>query len=837
MPAEGRKSITSASFSGISFQVKNLSFLRMRKVFITSLFLIAVSFPGNASPQDSPSLRGKVTDSEGNALAGASVTIENTYLGTFTDISGDYSFSGIRKGTYMLTFSFVGYEQVTKEINVEGNSVADVALLSKPFITNEVVINATRAGEKAPMAYSTVSSEQLRKQNTAYDMPYLLSLTPSFVETSEAGNGVGYTGLRIRGTDGNRINVTLDGIPLNDAESQQVFWVDLPDIASSVDNIQVQRGAGTSTNGAGAFGATISLQTSSADGDPFAEVNSSAGSFNTFKNSVSAGTGLIKERFALQMRYSDVRSDGYIKRTGSDHRSAFISGLYRNEKSMLKANIILGEEHTGIGWWGVPKDSLVTDRRYNPAGEYTDENGVKRYYENESDNYFQDHYQLIYSRKITDNIILNTAFHYTKGKGYYEEYREDQPYEDYGLENVKAGDSLIYTTDMIRRKWMSNDFYGLTYSLRYRKERTEAVLGGGLNNYLGDHFGRIIWMGNSGMTPKDYQWYFNDSEKGEFSIYGKVNYSLSDRTNIFGDIQYRSVKYRLSGADDDLKDIGQKHNFGFFNPKAGIFHSITSNQDAWLSFSVANREPTRSDFKEASGDPGATPLPETLYDTELGYKLRNEKSSFSVNLYSMIYRDQLVPTGELSDVGYSIMTNVDRSYRLGAELTAALRPLQFMDWNVNVTLSRNKILNYVEHYTDYNTGDWSSEYKSKSLGTVDIAYSPSAIIANEFVFMPLKYLDLHLISKYVGKQYFDNTMNEERMINPYFVNNIRLDFSPEIKNTEKVELQLLVNNFLNTKYENNAYGGNWYEDGTEKTWAYYFPQAGINFMTRILLRF
>ncbi|HUX95120.1 MAG TPA: TonB-dependent receptor [Bacteroidales bacterium] len=808
----------------------------MGKVFITAL-LITVSLTGAASFQELPAIRGKVTDSEGNALAGASVTIENTYLGTFTDISGNYSFSGIRKGVYRLTFSFIGYDPLVKEINVEGSTVADVALVTRPYITDEVTINATRAGEKAPMAYSTVSSEQLKEQNTAYDMPYLLSLTPSFVETSEAGNGVGYTGLRIRGTDGNRINVTLDGIPLNDAESQQVFWVDLPDIASSVDNIQVQRGAGTSTNGAGAFGATISLQTTTADSEPFAEVSSSAGSFNTFKNSVSAGTGLLKNRFALQMRYSDVRSDGYVKRTGSDHRSAFISGLYRNDKSMLKANIILGEEHTGIGWWGVPKDSLATDRRYNPSGEYTDGNGVKRYYENESDNYSQDHYQLIYSRKLTEDLILNTAFHYTKGKGYYEEYREDQSYMDYGLASVQAGDSLLAETDMIRRKWLSNDFYGATYSLRYRKERMEAILGGGINTYLGDHFGRIIWMGTSGQTPKDYQWYFNDSRKGELSFYGKVNYSLSNKTNIFGDLQYRSVNYRLNGADDDLKDIGQKHTFRFFNPKAGIFHSITSNQDAWFSFSVANREPTRSDFKEASGDPAATPLPETLYDTELGYKLRNEKSSFSVNLYSMVYRDQLVPTGELSDVGYSIMTNVDKSYRLGTELVAAFRPAVFMGWNINMTLSRNKILNYIEYYTDYNTGDWSSEYKSKSLGTVDIAYSPSTIITSEFIFTLFKDLDLHLISKYVGKQYFDNTMNEERMINPYFVSNIRLDFSPEIKHTDNVEIQLLVNNLLNAKYENNAYGGNWYEDGTEKTWAYYFPQAGTNFMTRILVRF
>ena len=809
----------------------------MGRKFYMIIFLISIWIPEAEAFQDMSVIRGRVTDSEGKSLAGTSVTIENTFLGTHTDGEGNYVFSGLKPGEYTLTFSFIGYDQVTRVIRIDGNVVMDVSLTSKPFVTQEVMINATRAGDHSPLAYSSVSRELLKKQNTAYDMPYLLSLTPSFVETSEAGNGIGYTGLRIRGTDGNRINVTLDGIPLNDAESQQVFWVDLPDIASSVDNIQIQRGAGTSSNGAGAFGATISLQTTNPGNEPFADLSSSAGSFNTFKNTVSAGTGLLREKFALQMRYSDLKSDGYIKRTGSDHRSAFLSGLFRSKKSILKANIILGEEHTGIGWWGVPKDSLATDRRYNPAGEYTDETGIKHYYNDESDNYRQNHYHLIFSRSLGNYLILNTALHYTRGRGYYEEYREDQAFEDYGLAPVQTGDSLIAETDLIRRKWMSNDFYGLVYSLKYQKERLEAVFGGGMNFYSGDHYGRIIWMRNSGSVEKDYQWYFNDSGKGEISIYGKVNYLLSNNTTVFGDLQYRSVNYKLSGLDDDLKDIGQKHSFGFFNPKAGLFYSISNNQDAYLSFSVANREPTRSDFKEASGDPGATPKAETLYDSELGYKLRSERSSFAVNLYSMVYIDQLVPTGELSDVGYSIMTNVDRSYRIGMELSAGLRFSDFLSWNINATLSRNKILDYVEYYTDYNTSDWSSSYASRNLGTVDIAYSPSQILTSELTFKLLKQLDFHIISKYVGQQYFDNTMNPERRIDPYFVNNVRFDFSPRIRHTENVQIQLLVNNILNEIYENNAYGGNWYEDGIEKTWSYYFPQAGTNFMARISLKF
>lgn len=810
----------------------------MRKFYFFSVLIILLSTGTAEAFQEKNSIiKGKVSDTNGKSLPGAAVTIGNSFLGIFTNPDGSYLFKGLKDGNYTLRFSFMGYETAEKEINLQGELTLDIVLTAKPYLIDEVQISALRAGEHSPMAYSSIDKSFIKSQNTGQDMPYLLSLTPSLIETSEAGNGVGYTGLRIRGTDGNRINVTIDGIPLNDPESQQVFWVDLPDIASSVDNIQVQRGAGTSTNGAGAFGATISLQTSTPDNEPFADASATYGSFNTIKTMVSAGTGLLGGKFALQMRYSDIKSDGYIYRTGSSHKSMFISGILRNEKSSLRANVILGDEHTGIGWWGVPKEMLSIDRRYNPAGEFTDENGNLQYYDNESDNYKQDHFQLIYNRKMSNFLTLNTALHYTKGKGYYEEYREDQSFTDYGLPSFSIGDSILSSSDLIRRKWMSNDFYGLVASLKYRKDRVEASAGGGLNTYSGNHFGTIVWMQNAGGSGKDYKWYHNNAQKDEISIYGKVSYSLSDKTSIFGDLQYRYVGYAMLGEDDDLKDLGQSHNFSFFNPKGGLFYSISPNQDTYISFSVANREPTRSDFKEAAGDPSATPKPETLYDTEAGYKLRTGKSSVSLNLYGMIYRDQLVPTGQLSDVGYSIMTNVDKSYRLGIELSGATKISDYLNWNVNLTLSRNKILNFTEFYTDYNTTDWSSQYLSKNLGTVDIAYSPSVISTSDLTFNLTKWVDLHLISKYVGRQYFDNTMNAERTIDPYFVNNFRLDFSPVIKGVKNVDLQLLVNNIFNEKYENNAYGGNWYEDGAEKTWSYFFPQAGTNWLARIALRF
>jgi iron complex outermembrane receptor protein len=810
----------------------------MRNFFNVILMVFFIALPETATGQDNKyEIRGSVSDTAGNVLIGASITVENTFIGTHSGIDGRYLINGLRSGTCNIHFSYIGYEEQVQKVTVRENTELNVKLTQKPFIAGEVIVSATRAGERSPMAFTTIDREILKKQNTGQDLPFLLGMTPSLVETSEAGNGIGYTNLRIRGTDASRINVTVDGIPLNDAESQQVFWVDLPDLASSVENIQVQRGIGTSSNGAGAFGATISIESRNPENEPFAQADISAGSFSTMKKMVAAGTGLLADKFALQMRFSQLNSDGYIERTGSDHRSAFISGVFRSTNSHFKLNIILGEEHTGIGWWGVPKEMLAVNRRYNPAGEYTDETGAVKYYDNETDNYWQNHYQLIYTLKLNNNLSLNTALHYTAGKGYYEEYKEDKTLADYRLPNVTIGDTTVSVSDLITRKWLSNDFYGFIYSLKYKKERFEITFGGGANYYDGDHFGKIIWMQHPGRVEKDYRWYLNSGAKGEISLYGKADYSITDKISLFGDLQYRFIDYIMTGLDDDFKDLLQTHNYGFFNPKAGIFFSPAPNQDAFLSFSVANREPTRADFKEAAGDTDATPRPETLYDIETGYKLRGDKYSLSANLYGMIYKDQLVPTGELSSTGYSITTNVPKSYRTGIEISTGLKPVKFLQWDLGVTLSRNKIQDFIEYYTDYNTSNWSSEYKSKSLGSVDIAYSPSIIGSSDLCFGPIRNMEMHFISKYVGKQYFDNTMSPERMLDPYFVNNLRIDFEPKIRVIKNAEFQLLINNIFNNQYESNAYGGNWYEDGVEKTWSYFFPQAGTNLIFRIGLTF
>jgi iron complex outermembrane recepter protein len=782
-------------------------------------------------------ITGKVTDENGNPLAGASVLIINSFLGTYANGDGTFYLKTSKEGRYTLECSFLGFKVARQEIELKTRISVNFTLIPKEIMTEEVIVSATRAGNKTPVTFTNIGHELIKSSNNGQDMPFLIGLTPSLVETSETGTGIGYTGLRIRGTDGSRINVTLDGIPLNDAESQQVFWVDLPDLASSVDNIQVQRGVGTSSNGSGAFGASINIETKSPDNLPFAEISSTIGSFGTYKNTVSAGTGLLTGKFAFQMRLSDLKSDGYIERTGVNNRSAYLSGLFISGRSRLKANLILGEEHTGISWWGVPKEMLSINRKYNPAGEYTDESGNIQYYGNESDNYKQNHFQLIYSLNINKNLFLHSAFHYTFGKGYYEEYREDQILSDYGLSPFYSGSITIFSTDLIRQKWMSNDFYGLVYSLDYKRDKFEAKLGGGLNSYLGDNYGKIIWMRYSGSTEKDYQWYLNHSVKSEINLYGKVNYKISEKINAFGDLNYRYIFYSLKGPDDDLRVLSEEHNFNFFNPKAGLFYTISTNQDAYFAVATANKEPTRSDYKEASGDNEATPRPEVLYDLEAGYNLRKDRAALGINLFGMLYKDQLVPTGELSNVGYPIMTNVERSYRMGIEISGGLKPCRLINWNINMTLSTNRILDFTEYYTDHNTSDDSYNYKSLTLGKVDLAYSPSLITSSDLALNLSEKINLHLVTKYVGKQYFDNTMSKDRMLDPYLVNNLRIDFRIPVPKINSVDLQLYINNLLNNMYESNAYGGNWYEDGKENSWSYFFPQAGINFLVKLSLRF
>ncbi|HUS85661.1 MAG TPA: TonB-dependent receptor [Bacteroidales bacterium] len=784
------------------------------------------------------SISGSVGDESGNPLSGATIILEGTYLGTSSGLNGTFILRKIPEGIYNLKVSYLGYATVVKEIELWSDVTLDITLTPTSIVADEIIVKGVRASSETPVAFTELNSELIRKLNTGQDIPYLLSRVPSLVETSEAGTGIGYTNFRIRGTDPSRINVTIDGIPLNDAESQQVFWVDMPDLAGSVDDIQVQRGVGTSTNGAAAFGASVNLKTVNPSEEAYAEVSTSYGSFNTFKGSLKAGTGLLKEKFVMDIRISGLMSDGYIQRSGSSHRSLFMTSAYKLTKGRLKVNFIHGEEVTGISWWGVPADSLAANRTYNPAGKYVNSFGLLEHYHSQEDNYTQTHFQLIYNWQFNKNLYLNIAAHFTRGLGYYEQYREDDDLSDYGLSSwVYAGLIEIKSTDLVRRKWMFNYFGGMVYNLHYNKNRLEADLGGGFNRYLGDHFGRIIWMRHAGTTEKDFLWHTNGALKDDFNIFGKINFQMTEKLNLFTDLQYRYIYYSMNGDDDDLRELNLNKKYHFINPKAGLFYRFSARHEAYTSFSVANREPTRANFKDAAGDPAAMPRPECLLDLESGYRYKSALSNLGINLYYMIYKDQLVPTGELSNVGYPIMTNVEKSHRAGIELLAGIKPFRMLEWNASLTLSKNKIRDHTEYYTDYENFTGELFYLSKFLGDVDIAYSPSVIASNEFSVYPARNLAIHIISKYVGKQYFDNTASDLRKIDPYLVSNLRLDYSFSLKMIERIDLQLQVNNLLNNMYLSNGYGGYWYEDGEEHNWAYYFPQAGINYITRLTIRF
>jgi iron complex outermembrane receptor protein len=791
-------------------------------------------------------LKGVVT-ADGEPLPGASVVIENTFYGVSAKSDGSFEFRNLKTGEYTLKASFVGFE--TQEISVKVPTEQSVTFeLAPTFImTGEVLVSATRAKDKTPVAYTNISGEEIASRNMGQDIPYLLQLTPSFVATSDAGAGVGYTNFRIRGTDLNRINVTVNGIPLNDAESHGTWFVDQPDLASSLENVQIQRGVGTSTNGAAAFGATINLQTNTLNKDPYAEYKTAAGSFETYKNTVSAGTGLIDGKFTLDARLSKVTSDGFIDRAFSDLKSFFVSGGYYSGNTVLKANVFSGIETTYQSWNGVPSVRLNNDlegmQRYEDHWLYThdqtqeminsDSRTYNLYtYENQVDYYQQDHYQLHFSHKFSSALNLNASGFYIRGKGYYENFKEDEDLEDYQIPVIQIGEETVESTDLINRKWLDNHFYGLTFSLNYKKRKSDFTLGGGWNTYDGDHYGNVIWAQFLGDTGYNHEWYRNNGLKKDFNLFAKYNYHVAEKLNLFADVQYRRIDYSIDGIDDDLRNITQEHEFNFFNPKLGIFYKPAENQNLYLSFATANREPNRSAYidNRLEAEP---PVYETLYDWELGYEFESSRFSGSVNFYLMNYNDQLVLTGEINDVGNPIMTNVDNSYRRGVELQTGIVITRNLQWRANATFSQNKIENFTEHVDNWDTG----EQEVFSLGTTDIAFSPNMIANSQLVYEPVKNLNFAFISSHVGKQFIDNTSSDDRSLDAYFVNNLKVDYSFPTKLFKEVALHLMVNNLFNEEYESNAWVYSYILGGERYKMDGYFPQAGRHFMAGIDFKF
>lgn len=796
-------------------------------------------------------LSGSVRDAQTKrALPGATLVISNLneLELAITDPFGRYAFPNLPAGNYTLKVTFLGYGEKSERISVTSATTHDVLLDEKAILTDEVVVNATRANEKTPTTFSTVDKEQIQKQNFGQDLPFLLNWTPSVVTTSDAGTGVGYTGVRIRGSDATRVNVTINGIPYNDSESMGTFWVNIPDIASSTQSVQIQRGVGTSTNGASAFGATVNVQTNKRNDVPYAEVTNAYGSFNTRRHSLNVGTGLLNDRWVFDGRISRISSDGFIDRAFADLKSYYFAGGYYGRNTILKAIVFGGSERTYQSWYGVPESRLKNDTEaMNTTAINEGWNDIQTanllasksrtfnpyLYENQVDDYKQDHYQFHFSQNIVENVNLNAALHYTPGQGFYEEYRYANDFEDYGLSPVTIGDSLIESSDLIRRRWLDNDFYGFTYSLQVDRKKWELVLGGGLNRYEGDHFGQIIWS-QVAVVPQGYRYYFSTGEKTDFNTYLKVNIELTSQLNGFADLQIRRLNYTAGGTDNRQSNFVIDQQYTFFNPKLGLTYTASDRNQLYASYSVANREPVRDDFVD---NPGKTPKHETLRNVEAGWRNSGDAHRLQINYYLMDYKNQLVLTGEINDVGASVRTNVDKSYRMGVEVDGLIKLSQKLTWSANLSLSRNKIIEFKEVLYDY--GENFDEYNvvENTYNGTDISFSPSVIFGSNLSFAAFRNFEVALLSKFVGRQYLDNTTNEKRSLDPYFVNDVRFTYAWRPEFLREVNFSLLVNNALNELYESNGYTWGYLAGPTAYRENYYFPQAGTNVMGMVSIKF
>ena len=699
------------------------------------------------------------------------------------------------------------------------NNLKNLDSLTSILNLEEVTVSAIKAKNDTPVSFVNLSKESIEKTNLAQDIPILLKNTPSVVTHSDAGAGIGYSSIRIRGSDQTRVNVTINGIPYNDSESMQVYWVDLPDFASSIENIQIQRGVGTSTNGPGAFGGSINIQTNSASESPFFEINNTIGSFGTIKNSVGFSTGFI-DKFELSGRVSRIKSDGYIDRSASNLRSYFLQGVYRDENTLIKVLNFAGHEITDQAWYGVDSSTLETNRKYNMAGEYYDEFGNTLYYEDQVDNYKQNHLQIHWNQIYQNGWNSNFGVHFTNGKGFFENY------------NLGYGSS-----DYIDRRWLDNDFYGILYSLNNQTEAFNVNIGGSLNKYNGLHYGEYLWYDQINSTVNQYdfkeKFYEDFGDKGEFNIYAKIDYYITDKLTLYGDLQYRNIKYEagisanstLTGyIEDGFENLDK--SFNFFNPKFGLFYNLNDNNNLFFSFARAHREPTRTDY--ANGNPNE----EKLDDFELGWKLNSNNLALSLNAFYMIYEDQLVLTGQRDINGYEIRRNIGESYRVGIEFDSSIKLNNKLNIETNFSLSENKNKDF------YSTFDGNL----KNFGNTDLAYSPNLIVNNILNFNPNKKVLISLRSKYVGEQFFAQTNSPISKLESFFINDINFVHDIDLPNlSDDIKFKVLVNNLFDYKY--SAYGGYYsydiQEDDQIKTYegTYYYPQSGINILVGLDVKF
>lgn len=806
-------------------------------------------------------IHGTVKDPSGKPLNGVKIQLDRSYAVTSSSGDGNFVLSDLKNATYTFSASFFGYETQQISVLVDRQRVEQTIILLPSALTlEEMQVSAIRANEKTPTTYTNLNTKQIENTNFGQDIPYLLESTPSTVVTSDAGAGVGYTGIRIRGVDPTRTNVTVNGIPLNDSESHGVFWVNMPDFASSTDNIQVQRGVGTSSNGAAAFGSSINIKTDNIEKEAYAELDNAVGSFATMRNTLKIGTGLLNNKFVVDARLSRIVSDGYIDRASSNLQSYYLSGAWIGKKSVLKAIAFSGKERTFQAWNGIPEAKLngdndaLTDHfyaNYFPGGAYqTAQDSVNLFnsdprtynyytYRNEVDNYQQDHYQLHFSHTLNEKLSLNVAGHYTKGRGYYEQYKLNQAFSNYGFTPVIIADDTISNTDLIRRRWLDNDFYGSVFSLNYaHSKKWKMVFGGGINEYRGEHFGEVIWSRFAAQTEMGHRYYENDAVKREWNAFAKANYQIG-KLSAFADLQIRQLNYSYAGVDEsfnDLVPIEENVQFTFFNPKAGVMYDFNNKNNLYASFSVANREPVRSDFIQSSAF--SRPKHETLHNLEIGYRYRSRKLFVNANYYWMQYKNQLILTGQLNDVGAYNRTNVADSYRMGVEVEGGYMLTKKWSITGNFTLSANKIKAFDEFVDNYDNYDENGNMVQDVIPhqNTDIAFSPAAIAALGISYTPTKQLEINLLSKYVGRQFLDNTSNSAKQLDAYYITNLTVNYMlPKWKGKE-VKFGVLVNNIFNHLYENNGYTFSYIAGGERITENYYYPQAGRNFLARITLK-
>lgn len=780
-------------------------------------------------------LTGTVTDSSGSAIANAAVSVNNRLV-VYTGTDGTFAIHSPAKGDLIRIshIAYRAYETVYDDIMFR----MEVVLQKQSYPTEEVVINATRAVRQSATAFVNLDKHQIEKANTGKDIPFLIEMTPSATATSDAGNGVGYTGFWIRGSDPSRINVTINGVPVNDAESQLVFWVDLPDLASSADNMQIQRGAGTSTNGAGAFGGSINIQTNKLNALPYGNVNTSVGSFGTVKNTLQGGTGLINERFTFDVRLSTIRSDGYIDRASADMKSVFISHGYYGKKTTARLNIFTGKEITYQSWYGTPEARIRNDVpgmidfaiRNGLASEdslnlLTSGRTYNYYtYKNQVDDYKQDNYQFHLAHQFNPKVFGSLALHYTRGTGFYEEYKKQQDLSNYGIDDSLA-QNVIGPVNLVLRKWLDNDFYGAVYSLSYEPAaQLTFILGGAWNQYAGDHFGELIYATFLPVNEIPFRYYFNNALKTDFNSFLKVMWS-KDKFSLYGDVQFRRTGYHFSLPDE--RENPMENDFDetkFFNPKAGLSYQLNRMQRIYMSVAMAGKEPSRKDY--INNPRGRRPLPERMTDVEAGYEFRNDDFAAAVNFYHMQYNNQLVLNGSINDVGEPLRINVKNSFRQGMELMLSAQPLKWFHTTSNLTLSRNRIKRYAEVIPDYDT--YSND--SLLLNNTPISFSPEVIAAWNGEVIPFKNFSAGIQFKYTGQQFLDNTGSESRRLNAYYFFNAYASYNVKINQRHQLDINVTIYNITNRLYETNGYTYSYIYDGSRITENFYYPQAGRHVM-------